>query len=276
MAKYRSELKAQIRAHWRKRAREEMERGGQAIPPDFQESLPTDGDLYPPQPNRIAQRAACLCAVALRGLVSAWPHNEQVEFLPQLLAWFRDAKLDDEIEQSEREVLNAPASELDDRSALNAAWRWEGAAVLLASLGRVVLPAFDQTIDPQVCGDAGGLFTKRDRFRELCEAAALSDSFDAFQYADRSIALHWRLRDFVQVKQSAVNFVEFAKGVQWAKFDLTGVPIAENDLAIEGKPIAKAGPVAAQRALSITLERHHAANWLIGWDPIYSAVETPT
>src|SRR6187399_569711 len=100
-----SKLKAEIRAKWRQRAREELERGAEAVPADFREQEPGDGDLHPPEAPRVAARACCLAAVALRGLASHWAHEEQQEFLPRLNQWFSASGLDREIESAELEIL---------------------------------------------------------------------------------------------------------------------------------------------------------------------------
>jgi hypothetical protein len=271
-----SKLKAAVRRHWRRRAREEMERRGMPIPADFREEQPDDGDLNPPDAARVARRAACLAAVALRGLAGTWADAEQREFLPDLLAWFEQAGLDGEVEPGEREVIKAPAGELDQRALVNACWRWEGAAVLAASLGRLALPPHDQLTDTKACGDACGIFASREQINDLVRSAAFDDSFDRLAYADQAVAVHWRLRQFVNVEQNAIDFATYARGVEWTTFDLRGVRLVEGDLAIGDLPISRATPDDVGTLMSIASERHIAANWLIGWDDVYGDVENPT
>ena len=271
-----SKLKAEVRRHWRRHYREEMERRGQPIPPDFREQEPGDGDLNPPDARRVARRACCLAAVALRGLAGTWDHKDQQEFLPQLTHWFAESGLQDEIEPNEHEVIRAPASELDERSTINSCWRWEGAAVLAASLGRLTLPPHDQTIDTQDCGQACGLLARRQALDDLFASAAFDEQFDRFGYANRVLALHWRLRQFINAERQPLDFATYARGVQWAEFDLRGVRLIEGDLAIGDTPISRADTDHVHTAMSIASERHIAANWLIGWDETYSEVENPT
>ena len=92
---WRSNLKAEIRRHWRRQYRAEMERRGEPLPPDFREEEPGDAELHPPDARRVARRACCLAAVALRGLASTWEHKDQVDFLSDLRTWFGQAGLDD-------------------------------------------------------------------------------------------------------------------------------------------------------------------------------------
>lgn len=275
MAESFSKLKAAIREQWRKHYVEQMTQRGETVPADFKTSEPGDGDLAPPDAQRVARRAAVLGTVALRGLASTWSHKDQVEFLPELHAWFASVGLDDEIEESERETLLAPASELDQKSAINACWRWEAAAVLAAALGRIALPPHDAVVDTKACGDACGVFSAD--LAKLIADARFAPAFDREAYANRALAIHWRLRQAVHGGGAKpLDFAAFAAGVDWATFDLRGVPLADGDLAIHGQPIAKTPADEISGAMSIASERHTAANWLIGWSPIYSEVENPT
>lgn len=218
--KYFSDLKAEIRRQWRRLYRKEMESSGQPLSDGFHEEEPSDGDLYPPDPKRVAARACCLAAVALRGLANQWPFEEQKEFLPRLYQWFLQSGLEREIEDSERKILETGAGELDAQDALNALWRWEGAAVLLASLGRLSLPRDDETIDPKLCGDACGLLASRSELEQLIDNASFDRHFDRLAYSNRVLAIHWRLRALLHTRVEQIDFVRFAEGVQWAEFNL--------------------------------------------------------
>lgn len=270
-----SSLKRQVQQYWRRRSREQTGRRDELVPDSLQDEEKDDGELNPPDASRVAARACCLAAVALRGLAGL-SENEEHEFILRLNHWFSDAGLDDEIEATEREVIQAPAGKLDERRALNSCWRWEGAAVLAASLGRLTLPPHDKTIDSKVCGDACGVLLPRGDVQRLISNATFDADFDRAAYANRVLAINWRLRQFWHVVQERLDFAEYARGVQWAEFDLRGVELCEGDLAINGSPIFAAEPDNLQTAISIASERHRAANWLIGWHPIYSEVDTST
>lgn len=276
MEKRRSKLKAEIRAQWRRRAAEEMRKRGTPLPEGFRVSEPADGDLAPPDARRVAQRAGCLAAVALRGLAGTWKHAEQIKFLPRLVNWVDASPILFEIEAEELEIIKAPASELDDQSMVNACWRWEGAAVLNAALGRMQLPAHDFPVDTKACGDAAGLFVAADTLRTQLDSAEFAPMFDRFAYANQALAINWRLRQFVHADPEQIDFATFARGVEWAEFNLAGVRLDDGDLSIRGSPIAQADADLVRGVMSIATERHLAANWLIGWSDVYSEVETPT
>lgn len=247
-----------------------------AIPPDFREAEPGDGDLDPPDAARVARRACCLAAVALRGLACTWAEADQREMVPELAGWFDQAGLEGEVEPGELELIRTPAGALEGQAVVDAVWRWEGAAVLAASLGRLALPPHDQVVDTQACGQACGVFAPRGRIDELVRSAAFDEGFDRFAYADRAVAVHWRLRQYVHAGPAALDFAKYARGVEWATFDLRGVRLVEGDLAIGERPVFRAAPEEVSRVMSIAAERHIAANWLVGWGEVYSEVENPT
>ena len=88
--------------------------------------------------------------------------------------------------------------------------------------------------------------------------------------------MHWRLRPLINVERTHLDFATYARGVQWAEFDLREVRLIEGDLAIGDAQISRADTDHVHTVMSIASERHIAANWLIGWDETYGEVENPT
>lgn len=271
-----SKHKAEVQRYWRMRYQEEMERRGQPLPDGFVLSEPDDGKLAPPDARRVFRRSCCLASVALRGLAATWDASDEQEFLPSLIDWVMKSQLSDEFEPEELQVISTPAGNLDQQRLVDACWRWEGAAVLAASLGRVTLPAHDQVVDTRECGEACGLFAKRVELDEIEDNISFDLRFARMEYANRALTVRWRLRQFLQGRQEAIAFPEYARGVQWAEFDLQGIRLIDDDLAIGDAPISSANPSDVEAVMSIARERHQAANWLIGWESVYSEVETPT
>ncbi len=91
----------------------------------------------------------------------------------------------------------------------------------------------------------------------------------------RLLAIHWRLRDF-SLGPRTMDFREFSRTAWMGPFELEGIPLAGNDLAIGGEPIEQADPEQVHESQSIALERHHAINWLMGQTWVYSQVDTST
>ncbi|BBO31987.1 DUF4272 domain-containing protein [Lacipirellula parvula] len=271
-----SKQKAEVQRHWRIRYQEETERRGQPLPDGFVISEPDDGKLEPPNASRVFLRSCCLASVALRGLAATWDASDEQQFLPSLIDWVTKSQLSDAFEPEELQVISTPAGKLDQQRLVDACWRWEGAAVLAASLGRMTLPAHDQVVNTQECGEACGLFAERVELDEIENSISFDPRFGRTEFANQALAVHWRIRQFMQGRQQAIDFPAYARGVQWAEFNLRGIPLIDDDLAIGDKPISIAHPSDVETALSIARERHQAANWLIGWEPVYSEVETPT
>jgi hypothetical protein len=57
---------------------------------------------------------------------------------------------------------------------------------------------------------------------------------------------------------------------------IEGLPIRDNDLEIGGLSISESSDRDRQLAMSIVMERHRAANWLLGDSTVYSETETNT
>jgi hypothetical protein len=95
------------------------------------------------------------------------------------------------------------------------------------------------------------------------------------QYAKRMFALHWRLRQFY-LEPDKLDFKQFAKEAWFGPLDISGLRFIDNDLALGVTEISQAAGEEFRKCLRITKERHQSANWLIGYDEIYSKVATNT
>jgi len=65
----------------------------------------------------------------------------------------------------------------------------------------------------------------------------------------------------------------YSRKAHFGGFDLTGIPVAEGDLAVGGEPLSKVPERAVRIALSIAMERHRAAGWLMGVSPRWSELD---
>ena len=238
--------------------------------------LPDPEDAPPPTPQRVAQRACAMAAVCARALLemedTADPAVEQT--LGRVRQWIADVGLRDELEPDEAELLHFQLGAAPQQQALDATWRLEGLAVLAWALGFIDLPPHDVQIDPGKMLPAMG-FLNVDRTRALLANPTLRPSDELKALQDRMFALHWRLRNF-RLKPEAMNFREFARTAWFGPLDITGLPLAEDDLAIVGEPISRADQNAVMGAMSSAQERHQAINWLCGGTEVYSETDTPT
>jgi hypothetical protein len=87
--------------------------------------------------------------------------------------------------------------------------------------------------------------------------------------------LHWRLREF-SLRPGHLDLVAFAERCRWANMRVDRVRLASNDLSLGGRPLVEVPESLWRTCLSIAVERHRAAEWLLGQHPIYSEVTADT
>ena len=234
--------------------------------------------LGAPPANRVAARALILLAMAMRGLLeqdAGKPDEAQAETLrAKLASWIEQhAGLRDELEAPERALLGSPLGKAHPQAIVNAVWAAEGAQVLLFALGARALPAHDAQEHPyKVAREVGVL---GDSTPSLLDAPKLLSADELLRLQRRLLAIHWRAVN-QRVRPGAVDFLGLARQEFLHGVDLAGIGVADGDLAVRGVPFSQADAPALQIVSSIAVERHRAANWLIGVHPIYSRVIAPT
>lgn len=233
-----------------------------------------DDGVHPwPNPDRVLRRALALSAVACRSFMEQESdRNYAADMVIRIRGWIEEVGLVDDLEPAEREMISTPLGELTSKQAVDGSWRSEGLYVLCWALHAQELLPHDQIVAPGDASEAigflhpealaGGGATLRTRI-EL-------DGFDR-----RQLALHWRFRDF-SLRSASMDFGAFVRNCAWAELEIDPALLADGDLAIDGKRIDRVDPARVRECLSIAGERHRAINWLRGWDPIYSEVDTST
>jgi hypothetical protein len=145
--------------------------------------------------------------------------------------------------------------------------------VLAWALNCFDLPKYDEMIDPQAV--VNSLSFLNNEAKKLLTSPNLRTSDEFAQYAARMFALHWRLREF-HLNSNKMDFQNFAKEAWFGPLDIEGLRLIDNDLAIGQYEISQAPDEDFWKCMSIANERHQAANWLIGYEEIYSEVDTGT
>jgi len=233
-----------------------------------------DWDSDPPTPLRVARRALVLAAVVMRAHLESEDRFAEPEAQRQaILGWLREYGLLEEIEDDERALLEAPLTAPSERRIIEASWRAEGMVVLAWALGKAIIPQHDTLCEPAAVADALGFLS--DERPDILDSPHLVDSEMLQWLQDRLLGIHWRLHDY-RLSPRPMNYREFSQDCWFGSFDINGVTLARDDLAIDGQPIHQAPDHAVGRAESIAMERHQAINWLLGWDPVYSDVDTST
>lgn len=239
-------------------------------------TLPDPDAPPPPSPDRVAHRACALAAVTARALLeqedASDPGVEQTR--ARILTWVNEIGIRDELEPDEWKVLQLPLGVPPQRDIINATWRLEGLGVLAWALGRFELRPHDQLADPVQLLPSLGILNAQ-RARELIASPALRPIEELQALSERLFAIHWRLREW-HLKHRPMDFPEFARNAWFGPLDLANLPLIENDLAIDSKPLSRALEDAVSRASSAAVERRVAANWLMGGSAVYSQTDTST
>ncbi|MGE0712845.1 MAG: DUF4272 domain-containing protein [Planctomycetota bacterium] len=237
-----------------------------------------------PDAARVAARALVLLGLSFRGLLEQNAGKEgaaEVEALRQrLAAWLQttaEGALWAEAEPEEQELLSAALGAPEPQAIVDAVWQAEGAQLLLWALGARPLPPHDEQEHPyRVARELGFLEPEAPA---LLAAPELRPTAELEERWRLLTGVHWRLREHQSFSKKPVDFRAWAvTGDDWlGGFSLEGIPLdPSGDLTVGGAPVSEADPDLVQRASSIALERHRAANWLVGTHPRYSFVKTPT
>jgi hypothetical protein len=225
-------------------------------------------ELVPPEAQRVAQRALVFAALVYRTDIEGWETGAEAQ--ARLLAWLSVTGLEAELELDEQRLLRAPLGSIERQDVINAGWRSEGLAVLAWALGMMDLPPHDEQCPAAPIAEAFG-FLKAAPI--ILTAPRLRTPAELLTYSEQVFAIHWRLTQF-SLDRQAMDFAAFAKEAYFGPLEIEGLPLLEGDLAIRGEPLARSAHW--REVLSITVERHQAANWLRGHAPLYSDVGTDT
>lgn len=230
--------------------------------------------LVPPAASRVISRAFCLSAVTCRSFIEEHPTDEQCCSLhARILPWLTEVGAESELEPWEWAALSRPLGQLETQSRVNGSWTSEGLAVLGWALQRYDLPAHDECVDPQALTNA--LEFLQPTAAIAIRSTPLRSAAEIQSGADRALALHWRLRQFTLCRDR-MDFANFVRTAWFGPLNIEGAALTESDLSIGGVPISRAAVDMVQTASSIAVERHKAFNWLLGYDEIYSEVDTST
>jgi hypothetical protein len=234
------------------------------------------GDPPPPKAERVARRVCALAAVTGRALLEQESIGDpEVEKTHQRIrAWVDAIGVRGELEPDEAEFLDRQLGTPSQQDTLNSTWRLEGLAVLAWAVGRFDLPPHDQLVVPADLLRAVGILDA-EAAKSLLDAPSLRSAEELVAQRERQFAVHWRLTQW-RLGQKPMVFGEFARTAWFGPLDLSGVRLAENDLAIGDVPLWRASAERAGAATSAAMERHLAANWLCGGSELYSDTDVAT
>lgn len=235
-----------------------------------------DEATAPPTAERVAQRTLALTAVSVRALLEQDNPDDPgtEEFRERILNWVDAIRITDEVEPDEWEILQRPVGRLERQQQINATWRLEGLVVLAWALRKFDLPPHDDLVAPNDLVRALG-FLDEEACLELITQPTLRPPEELDALSRRLLGIHWRLRDYT-LRPAPMDFRAFARQCWFGSFDLTGIRLIGDDLAIGPVAIAAADHDSFATAFSAARERHLAINWLCGNARLYSDTDTST
>lgn len=231
--------------------------------------------LIPKTAAQAARRSLVLSAVICRGSLENGVADPDAEALHQrVLNWLTALNLWDEAEPSEAAMLRAPLGALEASTVLQAGWYAEGLAVLAWALNLTSFPKHDEQSDIYAVADAVSFLDKK--AAEVIATAKLRGPSELNAYRELLYAIHARLRQYARnrVPNDFIQWMEKAwlDALGLIPADLT----AQNDLAMDGKPISQTAEERLREVTSITHERHQAIIWLMAGQPNYLKITVDT
>ena len=224
-----------------------------------------------PQAGEALRRALVLSSVAARaGLEARADAAEARDMHPR--SWVAAGDGTGTVVEPMKRRCSPPRSGELGEIALDAAGGG-GAYVLAWALGRHALLPHDRLVDPDDIAWPLGFLDARALERE--SGAELRGEREIDTFLARQLAVHWRLREYAQ-RPGPMNFAAVVANGGWARLDIDQGALVDDDLAIDGSRIDRVDDSRLLRCTSIASERHRAASWLAGADPVYSNVENIT
>ncbi len=215
-----------------------------------------------PSPERVAFRALALAAVSSRAFLEQMdPDKVDLAFEhARLRAWVDAVGLGAELEPDEWQLLQAPVFWVDERVAVDAAWRLEGLTVLAWALGLVDLPRYDAMVRPTELFPVVG-FLDPDAGARLATGSRLADPVTVEKVRCQLLTVRWRIREF-RLTGKCLDLTTAPTLTRLGKLDFSACRLIDGDLAIGRLPIDITPADQIKRVDDIVLERLEALTWL--------------
>ena len=225
--------------------------------------------------NQAVLRSLILSAIVCRGSLESGAGNPEAEAVHQRLReWLTALDLWGAAEPAEAAMLQAPLGGLEASVTLQSGWYAEGLAVLGWALNLLDFPKHDEQVDSYAVADA--FWVLDEAAAELLMTGRLRSQDDLDACREMLYAIHVRLRQYA--RNGAPD--NFASWIETSWLDALGCTLggltAQDDLAIDGKPLNQVTEERLQETLSITSERHRAIIWLMGEQPNYAEITVDT
>lgn len=229
----------------------------------------------PPNATEVAGRVLALRCVVTHAL--SRPERPVVlnssPILPYLSPW-------------ERVFATTTVRTMSGQQHLDALWRLEAAQVLIWALRLIPeLPAPDKQADPDLLK-----LEILSHPAPLLSSAVLRTQTEIYHARDVAELWHWRGRteqliregkpfpsNEEMIRQGLRSYLDIVRRAVTAAQERGDVhPVIGDDFAVKGKSYSQLSLDEWSEVLSISVERHHALNWLCGYSPNNDWDDTPT
>ena len=236
--------------------------------PDEEEADDGEDDeeeIPPPDPRRVAARCGVFAALAYRAALDGNPTWDDREGRHgRLIAWIDGTVIRDELEPTERALLETPLGRLSAEDVRDGSWLVEPAAVLAWSLSRFDLPAYDRLVLADEVADA---IAFQESPWTLPDEAMLRDEDEIEEAWASALTVHWRLREY-GLRPRPMDFERFVRDCTWAPLTTDGLRLRRGDLLLRGRSLAKAVGDIFDECRQVAPERHRALEWLRGGNAV--------
>ncbi len=252
-----------------------------------------------PSPHEVANRLLILKYVVvqalalppqdlLQNLYSQWSKEQQREFTngfteraKQVVTSLKSNKLWNHMTREEQEFLQSAPPKIKFQQHLNAMWRLESAAVLMWALGLITdFPSFGNQSNPEILKQI-----PHENIDKFINGSLLLAENEIENKRSLAELWHWRSRTRQLIEEKRVppqelgfnsfdQIVEQVANEAFRQGDLSQV--IDNDFVAKGKAYRDLTDEEWSEVLSITMERHHALNWICGYAQRNQWDKTPT
>ncbi len=221
-----------------------------------------------PTPKRVARRALLLAALAWR---ASLPNTAALIFpkdradaetrRDEIVDWL-SARAREEASADEWALLTSPLESTQSPEELDYSWAIEAAATLAYALGLSRAPQLEAKAEPEALVARLGLASAAGD--ELLDGATLVPFAELARHRIVTLSIDWRATE-ERVHPGPIDIAALRKSdPRLAALDFGRARLIEGDLAVAGKPISLAKRGKVDRLASLALERHRAADWLVG------------
>jgi hypothetical protein len=224
----------------------------------------------------------------LKNLFSQWSKDEQRKFTngfaertKQVVSFLKSNGLWNLVTKEEQEFIQSIPPKIKFQQHLNAMWCLESAVVLMWALGLINdFPAFDNQSDPEILKQI-----PHEGIRKFIDGSKLLIDGEIERKQSLAELWHWRsrTRQLIEEKRTLpqkLGFSSFDQIIQrvanetYKQGDLS--QIINNDFLAKDKPYRDLTDEEWSEVRSITMERHHALNWICGYAQGNKWDKTPT